>query len=181
MRPTASRRSALRQSAVVVCAAAAVAACTHDAERPPDGEPSGGLASTFSPADCGGVSDADVTEAVGSTLFTRTVINDAGCFWQENTAIGTFGVGMGISTWWYRGSDLDTERALEEKVGRELVELTVNGNKGFKAFDENACSVYVSKGDDVITWSIQTVNPSMLPDLCTVAERLAQLSQDRVN
>jgi hypothetical protein len=39
----------------------------------------------------------------------------------------------------------------------------------------------VAKGGDVITWSIQTVNPGMLPDLCTVAERLAQLSQDRMN
>jgi hypothetical protein len=39
----------------------------------------------------------------------------------------------------------------------------------------------VAKGNDVITWSIQTMNPGMLPDLCTVAEQLAQLSQDRMN
>ena len=88
---------------------------------------------------------------------------------------------MGISTWWYRGSDLDTERTLEQNAGRTLTELAVNGNKGFKAYDDNACSVYVAKGDDVITWSIQTVNPGMLPDLCSITETLAQLSQDRVN
>jgi len=41
--------------------------------------------------------------------------------------------------------------------------------------------VYVAKGDGVITWSIQTVNPGMLPDLCTVVGQLAQLSQDRMN
>jgi hypothetical protein len=62
-----------------------------------------------------------------------------------------------------------------------LTELAVDGNEGFKAADRNACSVYVAKGRDVITWSIQTLNPSTLPDLCTVAERLARLSQDRVN
>jgi hypothetical protein len=138
-------------------------------------------AAGFRAADCGAVTDADVTKAAGSSLFTKVVVSDAGCFWQENTMIGDFGVGMGISTWWYRGSDLDIERGLERKVGRTLTELSLNGNKGFKAYDDNACSVYVAKGGDVITWSIQTVNPGMLPDLCTVAEQLAQLSQDRMN
>jgi hypothetical protein len=39
----------------------------------------------------------------------------------------------------------------------------------------------VSKGGDVITWSIQTMNPATLPDLCDITEQLAQLSQERVN
>ena len=95
--------------------------------------------------------------------------------------LGSFGAGMGISTWWYRGSDMDTERMLEQHAGRTLTELSVDGNKGFKAFDANACSIYVAKGGDVITWSIQTLNPATLPDLCTITEQLAQLSQDRVN
>ena len=135
----------------------------------------------FRAAECNGVTEGDVTEAVGSTLFTRVVVSDAGCFWQENTSIGDFGLGMGISTWWYRGSDLDTERSLERNAGRTLTELAVNGNKGFKAFDDTACSIYVAKGNDVVTWSVQTVNPGMLPDLCSITEQLAQLSQDRVN
>ncbi len=130
---------------------------------------------------CNGVSDADIAKVIGSMPFTKVVVNDDGCFWQENTVIGTFGVGMGISTWWYRGSDMDTERSLEQKAGRRLTELAVDGNKGFKAFDDNACSVYVQRGGDVITWSIQTLNPSMLPNLCKVTDQLAQLSQDRVN
>lgn len=81
----------------------------------------------------------------------------------------------------YRGSDLDTERSLEQNAARTLTEMSVHGNKGFKAFDDNACSIYVSKGSDVITWSVQTVNPGLVPDLCSVTEQLAQLSQDRVN
>ena len=93
-------------------------------------------------------------------MFTKVVDSDAGCFWQENTMLGSFGAGMGISTWWYRGSDMDTERTLEQQAGRTLTELSVDGNKGFKAFDANACSIYVSKGGDVITWSIQTMNPA---------------------
>jgi hypothetical protein len=28
---------------------------------------------------------------------------------------------------------------------------------------------------------VQTLNPGMLPDLCSITEQLAQLSQDRVN
>ena len=131
--------------------------------------------------DCNGVTDADVDGAAGSAMFTRVVMNDAGCFWQENTVIGTFGAGMGISTWWYRGSDMDTERSLEQRAGRTITELSIDGNKGFKASDANACSIYVAKGEDVVTWSIQTVNPAMLPDLCSVTGRLALLSQDRLN
>ncbi|MDT5072790.1 MAG: hypothetical protein QOH82_2110 [Mycobacterium sp.] len=158
-----------------VVACASPAASTTPAPSPLD--PS----KVFHSTDCNAVTDADITRAARATLFTRVVVSDAGCFWQENTAIGDFGLGMGISTWWYRGSDLDTERSLERNAGRTLTELAVNGNKGFKAYDDNACSVYVAKGSDVITWSVQTVNPGMLPDLCSVTEQLAQLSQDRVN
>ena len=137
--------------------------------------------SGFQSGECNNVTDADVTKAVGSAMFTKVVDSDAGCFWQENTMLGSFGAGMGISTWWYRGSDMDTERTLEQQAGRTLTELSVDGNKGFKAYDNNACSIYVAKGGDVITWSIQTMNPATLPDLCGITEQLAQLSQERVN
>ena len=58
---------------------------------------------------------------------------------------------------------------------------SLDANKGFKAHDANACSIYVAKDTDVITWSIQTMNPAMLPDLCSIIEQLARLSHDRVN
>lgn len=163
-------------AALSVCAA--LGACGTETDRRPEAMPAG---PGYSAADCNGVTDGDVTAAAGATLFTRVVDSDAGCFWQENTAIGTFGLGMGISTWWYRGSDLDTERDLERSVGRDLTEVTVGANQGFTASDENACSVYVAKGADVVTWSIQTANPAILPDLCSITGRLAQLSQDRMN
>ena len=165
-------------AALAAACAMALTACGPD-HAPRPAAPVTGVGFRSEP--CNGVTDADVTKVIGSSLFTKVVDSEAGCFWQENTAIGTFGIGMGISTWWYRGSDLDTERKLEQRAGRALTELAIDGNKGFKAADKNACSVYVAKGQDVITWSIQTLNPSMLPDLCTVTERLAQLSQDRVN
>lgn len=163
-------------AALTVCAA--LGACGTETARRTEAMPAG---PGYSAADCNGVTDDDVTAAAGATLFTRVVDSDAGCFWQENTAIGTFGLGMGISTWWYRGSDLDTERDLERSVGRDLTEVTVGANQGFTASDENACSVYVAKGADVVTWSIQTANPAILPDLCSITGRLAQLSQDRMN
>lgn len=163
-------------AALTVCAA--LGACGTEPRPPTEATPAG---PGYRAADCNGVTDDDVTAAAGATLFTRVVDGDAGCFWQENTAIGTFGLGMGISTWWYRGSDLDTERDLERSVGRDLTEVTVGANQGFTASDENACSVYVAKGADVVTWSIQTANPGILPDLCSITGRLAQLSQDRMN
>jgi hypothetical protein len=135
----------------------------------------------FSSGDCNGVTDKDITAAVGPGVVTKAVVSDAGCFWQENDVFGTVGAGMGISTWWYRGSDMDTERMLEQKAGRTLTELSLDGHQGFKASDANACSIYVAKGGDVITWSIQTLNPAALPDLCAVTGKLAQLSQQRVN
>ncbi len=140
-----------------------------------------GAESGFHSVDCNGITDDDIAKAAGPAMFTKTVVSDTGCFWQENTMFGTVGAGMGISTWWYRGSDMDTERSLEQQAGRTLKELSVDGNKGFTAYDGNACSIYVAKGGDVITWSIQTMNPAMLPDLCSITEQLAQLSQERVN
>ena len=136
----------------------------------------------FRSGECNKVSDDEVKRAVGTvTPFTKVVDGDAGCFWLEDSMLGTVGAGMGVSTWWYRGSDMDTERLLEQRAGRTVTELELSGNKGFKAYDANACSIYVAKGGDVIIWSIQTLNPSMLPDLCTITEQLAQLSQARVN
>ncbi len=149
-----------------------------DATESPGGQPSG---EGFQSVDCNGVTDADVAQAVGSDMYIPAVVSDAGCFWQEDSMIDNFGAGMGISTWWYRGSDMDTERELEQLAGRTLTELSIDDNKGFKAYDDTACSIYVAKGGDVITWSIQTMNAQTMPDLCSVIEQLAQLSQQRVN
>lgn len=158
---------------------AMLTACAPEQKAPaPESEAAGG---GFHGADCNGITDADIAAAVGSQMFTKAVVSDTGCFWQENSMLGTFGAGMGISTWWYRGSDMDTERTLETRAGRTLTELSIDGNQGFRAADANVCSIYVAKGEDVITWSIQTMNPAMLPDLCEVTEKLARLSQGRVN
>ena len=176
------RLSVLRSFAVLAASAALLAGCgSSDQQKAATTSPVPAPGEGFRSADCNGVTDADVTKAVGSSMFSKAVVSDAGCFWQENTVLGSFGQGMGISTWWYRGSDMDTERSLEQQAGRTLTELSIDGNKGFKAFDANACSIYVAKGGDVITWSIQTMNPAMLGDLCTITEQLAQLSQERVN
>jgi uncharacterized protein DUF3558 len=177
-----SRRSPLIFAAPLACVAALAAGCGAP-DRPAATEtPTATATSTgFQSGECNNVTDADIAKAVGSATFTKVVDSDAGCFWQENTMLGSFGAGMGISTWWYRGSDMDTERMLETQAGRTLTELSVDNNKGFKAFDGNACSIYVAKGGDVITWSIQTMNPATLPDLCGITQKLAQLSQDRVN
>ncbi|MCV7281860.1 DUF3558 domain-containing protein [Mycolicibacterium flavescens] len=164
--------------AVAACVAA-LAGCGSAGEEP--AQPPSSTAAGFNSVDCNGITDADIAAAVGSAKFTKAVVSDAGCFWQEDTLFGTVGAGMGISTWWYRGSDMDTERKLEQQAGRTLTELSLDGNKGFKAYDGNACSYYVAKGEDVITWSIQTINPASLPDLCAITEQLAELSQERVN
>lgn len=166
--------------AVAVVYAALLTGCGSAGDAAPAPAPTG-TAGHFRDVDCNGIGDTDITAAVGSAQFTKAVVSDAGCFWQENTVFGTVGAGMGISTWWYRGSDMDTERSLEQQAGRTLTELSVDGNKGFKAFDRNACSFYVAKGGDVISWSIQTMNPATLPDLCSITGRLAELSQERVN
>jgi hypothetical protein len=162
----------------VLTVAIGVAGC--GATHPPPAAPTA-ASDGFHSGQCNLVSDEEVSAVGGAGRFDKVVVSDAGCFWQENSMVGTVGAGMGISTWWYRGSDLDVERTLERKAGRELKELALNNNSGFEAADANVCSVYVAKGDDVITWSIQTLNPARLPELCSIVNRLAQLSQDRVN
>lgn len=166
---------------VILSTVVALAGCGSGADSAGPATPTPAADNGFHSGDCNGVTDKDILDAVGTKMFTKVVDGDAGCFWQEDTMMGTFGAGMGISTWWYRGSDMATERELETQAGRKLTEMSIDGNRGFKAADDNACSIYVAKGDDVITWSIQTMNPAMLPDLCTVTEHLAQLSQERVN
>jgi hypothetical protein len=175
-----SRRRLLESAALLACAAM-LAGCGTTGRPAASETPAAAPGNGFRSGECNNVTDADIAKAVDSVTFTKVVDSDAGCFWQENTMLGSFGAGMGISTWWYRGSDMDTERTLEQQAGRTLTELSVDNNKGFKAFDGNACSIYVAKGGDVITWSIQTMNPGTLPDLCGITEKLAQLSQDRVN
>ena len=177
-----SRRSPLIFVAPLACVAVLAAGCGAPTSRPrPRRPPPPRPTPAFRSGECNNVTDADIAKAVGSATFTKVVDSDAGCFWQENTMLGSFGAGMGISTWWYRGSDMDTERMLET-AGRAHADRTVRrNNKGFKAFDGNACSIYVAKGGDVITWSIQTMNPADPADLCASLEKLAQLSQDRVN
>lgn len=135
----------------------------------------------FRSGECNFVSDDEVEQAAETAVFRKVLDSDAGCFWQEDTMLGSVGAGMGISTWWYRGSDLDVERRIEQEAGRTITELEMSGNKGFMAADTNACSIYITKGGDVIAWSIQTLNPASLPDLCVITEQLAQHSQDRVN
>ena len=169
-----ARTRRLLTAAVLV---AGLAACAHGPSQPPPSAHSDG----FHSGECNKVTDDEINHATKSGTFRRVVVSDAGCFWQENSMIGSFGAGMGISTWWYRGSDMDVERTLESNAGRTLTELTIAGNKGFQASDANACSIYVAKDDDVITWSIQTLNPASLPDLCTITQQLARLTQDRVN
>jgi Protein of unknown function (DUF3558) len=170
-------RSATMRLLGAAVMAAMLAGCAASVSHPASPASHSG----FHSGECNLVSDDDVTAVGGAGRFTKVLVNDAGCFWQENSMIAMIGAGMGISTWWYRGSDMDTERTLERKAGRELRELSLNGNGGFEASDQNACSVYVAKGGDVITWSIQTLNPATMPDLCTMIRRLAQVSQDRVN
>ncbi|MGZ5393047.1 MAG: DUF3558 family protein [Mycobacterium sp.] len=177
-----SARKAVWWLVASAAVSAGLAGCGPSGESAAPSAPAAATAGTgFRSGDCNGITDADIAAAAGPAKFTRAVVSDAGCFWQENSEFGTVGAGMGISTWWYRGSDMDTERSLEQSAGRKLTELSLDGNKGFKAYDGNACSIYVAKGGDVITWSIQTLNPATLPDLCAVTEQLAQLSQDRVN
>jgi hypothetical protein len=170
-----------RHVVAAVAIAVGVAGCGGGAQTPSASPTPKPKPAEFHSGQCNLVSDDEVAALGGPGRFDKVVVNEAGCFWQENTMIGTVGTGMGISTWWYRGSDLDIERTLEQKAGREIKELSVHGNGGFEASDANVCSVYVAKDSDVITWSIQTLNPSRLPALCSVVERLAQLSQDRVN
>lgn len=164
---------------VLVLLAAALTACGSPSEPAPTSAepPPGG----FRSGECNRVTDDEVEEAAGTAIFQKVLDSETGCFWQEQTMLGSVGAGMGISTWWYRGSDLDVERQLEQEAGRTITELEMSGNQGFKAEDVNACSIYIDKGDDVIAWSIQTLNPASLPDLCGITEELAQLSQDRVN
>lgn len=124
----------LRYTTTVAAAVCVLlAGCGSGENRPPAAPSPSAPGGGFDSVDCNGITDADIADAAGGAEFSPAVVSDAGCFWQENSMFGTVGAGMGISTWWYRGSDMDTERKLEQQAGRTLTELSVDGNKGFKA------------------------------------------------
>jgi len=125
-------------------------------------------------ADCNGITDADVSKAVGSSMFTKTVVSDAGCFWQENTVLGNFGAGMASPP----GGT--AERHGYGAVGSSSRPAARSPNcrstatRASRAYDANCLQNLRGQGTDVITWSIQTMNPAMLPDLCAVTGQLGQ-------
>ena len=90
-------------------AVALLTAATACGSGSPAAQPSAAAAAAgagFRSGECNKVSDDEVKRAVGTaTPFKKVVDGDAGCFWQEDSMLGTVGAGMGISTWWYRGSD----------------------------------------------------------------------------
>ena len=176
-------RSAFIRTATAALAAALLAGCAAAPDQDSDSGPErqAGSAAGFRGTDCNGITDADVQQAVGAGLVTRVAVGDAGCFWQENMVFGTVGVGNGVATWWYRGADIADERLLESRAGRTVVETSIDGDQGFRAYDAKACSIYVAKGDDVLAWSLQTLNPASFGDLCAIVQKLAEVSHDRVS
>ena len=136
----------------------------------------------FRSGDCNGITDADITRRgrggdVHQGRRQRRRLLLAGEFHvrhRRRSAWGSRRGGTAEAIWTPSGSWNRTPAASSPSC-------RWTATKGFKAYDGNACSFYVAKGGDVITWSIQTLNPATLPDLCTITEQLAQLSQERVN
>lgn len=96
---------------------------------------------------CGGVSDAQVIEATGSTGAQRVSANAVGCAWQPAA-----GEDYAVIFHWFRGSSLQARRDQVTTGGPATVRIA--GQPGIEWRGAQSCEVAVAFGDtDFIDWT----------------------------
>ncbi|WP_230329362.1 DUF3558 family protein [Nocardia aurantiaca] len=111
---------------------------------------------------CGGVTDADVVQAVGLAGVRRVSANPVSCAWQPAA-----GGDYAVTFHWFRGSSLE-ERRGQVTAGKPAA-VQVAGQPGIEWQGAQSCEVAVAFGNsDFIDWSERASAQS-----CTGPERLA--------
>ncbi|MFE3101409.1 DUF3558 domain-containing protein [Nocardia tengchongensis] len=96
---------------------------------------------------CGGVSDAEVAQATGSSGVQRVSADPVSCAWQP-AAGGDYAVVFH----WFRGSSLEARR--DQVTAGKPETVRVAGQSGIEWRGAQSCEVAVAFGDtDFIDWS----------------------------
>jgi hypothetical protein len=124
--------------------------------------------------ECGSVSTEEFTSLTGLGGVQLQERNTVGCRWESGSIEGGHG-----SFSWYRGSPIQRERTLVERVGRLPEDLTVGPMTGYVAEASSLCEVGLASGGDFFLWSVLYPESRIGGDLCGPVEELARLTVER--
>ncbi|MBI3212563.1 MAG: DUF3558 domain-containing protein [Mycobacterium sp.] len=172
-------------TALAVAAVAAIpliAACSSDnsgpsSDVPQTPAPNADIKHGPTFPECGGVSDATVSQLTQITGLVNTTKNSVGCQWLVNGGI----VGPQFSFTSFRGSPIGRERKTEELSRSSVNDITIEGHSGFIAvgtdpqIGDNLCEIGIQFDDDFIEWSVSFASEPF-PDPCGVAKELTAQS-----
>ena len=143
--------------------------------QPPSAEPAPGPFLGL----CGSVTDGELSATTGIPQPMHVVRDPVGCQWD----VGELGEGAHASFTWYRGSPIGRERAIDNAVGRDVRDVTIEGAPGFSSrYRSTLCEVGVQYGDDFFLWSIDYGAGAARPphgDVCDAAQELATMTAER--
>ncbi len=179
------KRSRTAQAlALAVAMAPVIAACSgsgpDSAPEVPSDNPAQQADAEHGPffPQCGGISDATISEITQVNGLVNTATNSVGCQWLAGGSI----LGPHFSFTWFRGSPIGRERKTMELSRTSVEDITIEGYDGFIGVNEdptlggpNLCEVGIQFGDDFIEWSISYIQKPF-PDPCDVAKELTRQS-----
>lgn len=184
-------RRALRIPTVVAAAAAAsvlLGACTSNSDDTADPGAPAGPSSPGRAGDgpffgsCGGVSTDEVVAVTGFGPMAVTVENTSSCVWGSDER----GTGAVASFNWYRGSPIEREGATVQLTKDTVVDIEINGHRGFIASSPTICEVGIAFGADFFEWSVragrrQAEGGPTIDQICSATKQLSRYSIERAS
>lgn len=127
--------------------------------------------------ECGNVTADEVRDIAGLGAVAQSFENSTGCNFQAG---GMYSPSVTFAS--YRGSPIDREKAWVSSVGRAPDTIEVGGHTGFQALDPggSVCDLAVQLGDDFFEWSISEGLYPGPGNPCDKAEKLAELTIERL-
>lgn len=120
----------------------------------------------FKLGDCGGMTDAEVTAAVGNPALKRDVDSLLGCRWST----GPGSTDTSLSLYWYRGSSAQKEASVARNLGHTVVTVTTKSYPGYRVSNVGLCELSAGSGPDFLHWSLQS--GAVKNDPCKAVETL---------
>ncbi|MCH5644610.1 MULTISPECIES: DUF3558 domain-containing protein [unclassified Gordonia (in: high G+C Gram-positive bacteria)] len=177
----------IRWLTVLTIAALALTACSSDDDTADPGGPQGPTAPGRAGAGpffgaCGGVDTDEVVQITGFGQMANTVNNPSACVWSadalQNSSVASFN--------WYRGSPIGRERATVQLSKDTVVDVDINGHRGFIASSPTICEIGIQFDADFFEWSVRSgVSPAeggpAIDQICAAAKQLSRMSIERAS
>lgn len=128
----------------------------------------------FKVGDCGGMTDAEITAAVGNPMLKRDVDSMLGCRWSTGPGNGD----TSVSLYWYRGSSAEKEASVARTLGHTVDAVTTKSYPGYRVSNTGLCELSAGSGPDFLHWSLQS--PAVTSDPCKAVETLMDTLLSRV-